>query len=60
MQSDIDSFKRYQTVNIGFINSDEKEDETQFDITGAGSRSGERQIDYFDDEIITKKVASIW
>lgn len=41
LQSEVDSFKRFQSVDIDFINADGAYDEVQFDISGAGTKTGE-------------------
>ena len=43
-QMEVDSLKRYQSVDVAFINSDGLEDETEFDITGAGTKDGEKEL----------------
>lgn len=44
LQSKVDSFKRYQTVDINFINADGVTDETQFNITGIGTNPGTEEV----------------
>lgn len=36
--------KRFQSVDIDFVNSDGLDDETQFDISGAGTTSGIQRL----------------
>lgn len=36
--------KRFQSVDIDFVNSDGLEDETQFDISGAGTAEGIKKL----------------
>lgn len=40
MQMEVDHLKLYQSVDIDFINSEGMEDETQFDIANAATKSG--------------------
>lgn len=40
LRSEVSEFKRFQSVDIDFINSDGIIDETQFDISGAGTKGG--------------------
>lgn len=44
-QTEIDGpLKRYQTVDIGFVNSDGNDDETQFSVNGAGTTQGVKEL----------------
>lgn len=38
------SLKRCQTVDVDFVNTEGKEDETQFTITGAGTNKGIEEL----------------
>ena len=43
-QIEVDYLGRYQSVDVDFINSDGNEDETQFDICGALTKAGEKEL----------------
>jgi len=40
LQIEVDTLKRWQSVDIDFINADGREDETQFDVKAVCTRSG--------------------
>lgn len=40
LQIEVDTFKRWQSVDIDFINSEGKEDEVQFDLMNVGNKKG--------------------
>lgn len=40
----VDALKVYQTVDIDFINSDGKEDETQFDVKEITTPAGQKEL----------------
>ena len=44
LQMEVDELKRYQMVDIDFINSDGKEDETQFSVSFIGTKAGEEEL----------------
>ena len=44
-QVEVDNLKRYQTVDVDFVNADGMEDETQFDICGAGTKDGIKELE---------------
>lgn len=44
LQTEVFSLQRWQAVDIDFVNAEGKEDEVQFDITGAGTRAGEETL----------------
>lgn len=43
--SEVGELKRFQTVDICFINAEGKEDETEFDICGAGTNVGMTELE---------------
>lgn len=43
-QDEPNSLKCLQVVNVGFINSEGKEDETQFDIVSVGTPEGTKDL----------------
>lgn len=50
LKIEVDKIRKYQTVDISFINSDGKEDETEFDVTGINTKSGIEELSIlFDD-----------
>lgn len=45
LQSEVSgSLKRYQTVDVGFVNSDGKDDETQFDVRNVFRKEGIEEL----------------
>lgn len=44
LQVEVSELKKYQSVNISFINSDGRDDETQFDVENIISKSGVLEI----------------
>ena len=45
LQIEVDSLKRCQSVDISFINSEGKEDETQFDVSHIGTVAGNKELE---------------
>ncbi len=44
LQINVDSLKVWQAVDICFINSDGREDETQFDVEHIGTKAGNEEL----------------
>lgn len=44
LQMEVDSLKNWQSVDVDFINSDGKEDETQFDVSFIGTKTGIEEL----------------
>lgn len=44
LQTEVNELKRYQTVDVSFINSDGNEDETEFDVSFMGTKAGEDEL----------------
>lgn len=44
LQSEVDSFKRYQIVHVNFVNSDGADDETSFDVTHVATKQGNNEL----------------
>lgn len=44
IQMETDSIRMYQTVDIAFINSDGRDDETEFDVSFLGTRAGVSEL----------------
>lgn len=41
---EVAELKRFQSVDVAFINNEGKEDETEFDISGAGTDAGAEEL----------------
>lgn len=41
---EVAKIKRFQSVDVAFINNEGKEDETEFDISGACTDAGEKEL----------------
>ena len=44
LQMEVDELKRYQTVDVCFVNSDGQEDETEFNVRYMGTKQGEQEL----------------
>lgn len=44
LQMEVHDLKRHQVVDIGFINSDGNEDETEFNVSSIGTKAGVNEL----------------